>query len=134
MANIEYKTVFKGNKPELSTASGPLPQSSLQGIKHDSEKPKHDLLPYESLDEIAKVLTFGEKKYEAGNWANGMQMRRLISAAYRHLGLFNSGEDIDPDSGLSHLAHAATNLVFAIWMQKNKPQFDDRWIKEIKNK
>jgi hypothetical protein len=102
------------------------------GIKFDEHKPGHDLLPFDALNEVAKVLTFGERKYSAGNWANGIQMRRLIAAAYRHLGQFNSGEDVDPESGITHLAHAATNLMFAIWMHKNRPDLDNRWVKSVK--
>lgn len=98
--------------------------------KFDGSKAKHDLLPFEALDEIAKVLTFGEQKYAAGNWSNGIELRRLISATYRHLGQFNSGEDIDPESGISHLAHAGCNILFALWMMKNRPDMDNRWIKE----
>lgn len=111
------------------------PKSNLtQGVKHDSNKSPMDLLPFDSLDEIAKVLAFGEIKYAAGNWANGISTRRLISATMRHILQFNSGEDNDPESGLSHLAHAGCNIVFALWMMKNRPDMDNRWVKNINNK
>lgn len=104
------------------------------GKKFDQGKAPMDLLPYESLYEVARVLGFGEKKYDAGNWANGIEMRRLLSAAYRHMGQYNSGQDVDEESEISHLAHAACNLLFAIWMEKNRPDLDNRWIKSISNK
>lgn len=104
-----------------------------KGVKHDSQKAPMDLIPYESLEEVARVLGAGEKKYTAGNWAEGLEMRRLIAAAYRHLGQFNSGEDMDKETGTLHLANAATNLLFAIWMYKNRPELDNRWIKSVKN-
>lgn len=103
------------------------------GVKYDQEKPKHDLLPYEALDEIAKVLTFGENKYAAGNWANGITYRRLISATYRHLGQFNAGIDLDNESNLNHAAHAATNLLMLLWMIKHRPDMDNRWVNEVKH-
>lgn len=99
------------------------------GLKYDDGKAPMDLLPYESLEEIAKVLGFGEKKYTAGNWAKGIEMRRLLSAAMRHLGQFNSGQDIDEESGLSHLAHAGCCILFAIYMNKFRPDLDNRWTK-----
>lgn len=105
-----------------------------KGLKFDQDKPRMDLLPYSSLEEIAKVLTFGAKKYTAGNWAKGLHYSRLISAAQRHIGSMNEGEDTDPESGLPHSAHAACCLLFLIWMQKNKPEMDDRWIHETKKK
>jgi len=33
-----------------------------EGIKHDAEKPRIDLLPFEALEEVAKVLTFGAER------------------------------------------------------------------------
>ena len=33
-----------------------------EGIKHDAEKPRMDLLPFEALEEVAKVLTFGAER------------------------------------------------------------------------
>lgn len=107
---------------------------SGKGIKFDSSKPPMDLLPYESLEEVAKVLAFGAKKYDRGNWANGIELSRLISAALRHIGQFNSGEDFDNESDTIHLANACCNLLFAIWMFKNRPDMDDRWMKHIKKK
>lgn len=101
------------------------------GVKFDQDKAPMDLLPYESLEEIAKVLNFGAKKYKRANWAQGINQSRLLSAAMRHLGQFNSGEDYDKESNTLHLANAACNLLFAIWMYKNRPDMDDRWIKGI---
>jgi len=104
----------------------------MSGIKHDQEKAPMDLLPYESLEEIAKVLAFGAKKYDRANWAKGINQSRLISAAMRHLGQFNNGEDLDKESNTLHLANAACNLLFAIWMYKNRPDMDDRWVNLLK--
>lgn len=100
------------------------------GKKFDSEKPPMDLIPYDALVEIAKVLAYGEKKYATANWTKGIEMRRLLSAAMRHIGQFNNGEDLDEESQTLHLANAATNLMFAIWMYKNKPELDNRWAKK----
>lgn len=101
------------------------------GTKHDTDKPGMDLLPYDALVEIAKVLDFGKEKYAAGNWANGIQLSRLIAAAERHIGEFKEGRDFDTESGLHHTAHAACNLLFIIWMTKHRPKMDNRWIKSL---
>lgn len=103
------------------------------GIKKDQGKPQHDLIPYESLDEIAKVLTFGCLKYSRSDWAKGIKFSRLLSAAYRHMGKFNAGEDIDNESLLPHVAHAATNLIMLLYLIKHNPAMDDRWSKDVKN-
>lgn len=98
-----------------------------KGIKHDQEKPRLDLLPYEALEQVAKVLTFGASKYGKANWSNGIEHSRLLAAAMRHLGKYSEGENVDPESGLPHIAHATCNLVFLLWMSKNRPDLDDRW-------
>lgn len=79
------------------------------------------------LEDVAQVLGFGARKYAVDNWRNGISYRRLISAAYRHLGAINNGEDIDPESGLSHTAHLGCCIMFLNWMEKNHPELDDRW-------
>jgi hypothetical protein len=37
----------------------------------------------------------------------------------RHLVAYQSGEEIDPESGKSHLAHAQCCLIFLAWVDKN---------------
>lgn len=85
------------------------------------------LLPPAGLNEVAKVLTFGANKYGAHNWRSGIQYSRLLSATMRHLNSFNSGNDLDGESGISHLAHAACNLLMLIEYQTLKLGKDDRW-------
>lgn len=96
------------------------------GVKHDGEKVRMDLLPAFALEEIAKVMTFGAKKYEAHNWKKGIAYSRLIGAALRHLLAWARGEELDPESGLTHLAHAGCCIVFLIWTHKFRADLDDR--------
>lgn len=101
-----------------------------QGVKHDALKPEMDLLPREALVEVAKVLSFGAKKYGRFNWRQGIAWSRVISAAMRHLSAFNEGIDKDEETSLSHLSHAACNLMFLIQYEKDHPEFDDRYTNE----
>ncbi len=103
-----------------------------QGQKFDQEKPRMDLLDPDFLEDVARVLTFGAAKYTAHNWRGGVNVSRLIAAAYRHLGAINRGEDIDPESGLPHAAHLGCCVQFLSWTLKNKPEHDDRW-KDVPN-
>lgn len=103
----------------------------MTATKHDSEKPRMDLLSSKWLIGVAKVLTFGAKKYEANNWRKGHQASQLIGAALRHITAFNDGENLDSESGLSHLYHASCCLMFLAENMEVRPEFDDRW-KEIK--
>lgn len=97
-------------------------------IKFDGSKPRMELLPAVAIEEIAKVLTFGAVKYDSWNWAKGFKWSRLLGAALRHLFAFMRGEDKDPESGLSHLAHAGCCIVFLLWHEKFKKELDDRFI------
>ena len=100
-------------------------------IKHDDGKPRLDLLDRCFLEETARVLGFGADKYAPHNYKKGLAYTRLIAAAMRHIVAFNDGEDIDPESGLSHLAHAACCLQFLMWMKKNRTDMDDRYLTPI---
>ena len=87
----------------------------MAGEKFDNEKIRMDLLPFESLEEIADVLTFGAKKYSDNNWKLVEDpIRRYESAMLRHISAYKKGEMKDPESGKSHLAHAGCCLLFLI--------------------
>lgn len=96
------------------------------GTKYDSGKAPLSLIDRHALEDIAQVLAFGAKKYDAHNWRKGIQYSRLLDAALRHLYAFADGEDTDPESGLSHVAHAGCCIVFLLGMQHSRPDLDDR--------
>ena len=65
-----------------------------------------------ALEGVAKVGTMGAAKYSRGGWQqvpSGQQ--RYMDAALRHLLKHGQGETHDPESGLTHLSHAAWNLL-----------------------
>ena len=95
--------------------------------KHDQGKPGMNLLSREALEQIALVMDFGKQKYDAHNWRKGFVWSRPLSAAMRHIMAFNDGEDKDPESGLSHLAHAACCIMFLLEFEKTHKDLDDRW-------
>lgn len=98
-----------------------------KGVKLDGEKPRMDLLPFESLEGIAQVLTFGAKKYESNNWRLGINNSRLIASLLRHLTAIQMGEDYDPESGLRHIDHVGCNALFLASNYRLKPECDDRY-------
>jgi len=98
-----------------------------QGVKHDQGKLRLDLLPFDAINEVAAVLTFGAKKYGDRNWEKGISYSRCFGAALRHLFAWFRGEDRDPESGLSHLAHAACNtlMILAFVLRGTSNALDD---------
>jgi len=85
-----------------------------QFIKFDSGKLRYNLVPPKAVKELARVLTYGAKKYKPNNWQRVDDVTRYIDALYRHLEAWRSGERVDDESKLSHLSHALTNVAFLI--------------------
>lgn len=97
------------------------------GIKYDSGKAPLDLLSTVALIELARVLDFGAKKYGRSNWRGGLSECRLIAAALRHMFAYLAGEDLDPESGLPHPAHAMACIMFLLDQHPRLPALDDRY-------
>ena len=93
-----------------------IEQVRQSGMKFDSNKPRHSLLPKGAVNSVIKVLEFGAKKYDADNWQKvDNAEERYYNAAMRHIDSWWNGEKCDPETGSHHLAHAATNLFFLMW-------------------
>ena len=106
-------------------------------LKFDDDKLPVNLLSSEALLQTAAVLKFGADKYSEHNWRAGFAWSRPLAAAMRHIMAFNDGEDKDPESGLSHLAHAACCIMFLLEFEKTHPELDDRYkvdVSTTKNK
>lgn len=95
--------------------------------KLDDGKPPMELLDTGALEQIARVLAFGAGKYATHNWRKGMEWSRLVGATLRHILAWNDGEDVDPESGLSHLAHAACDLMFLLNYERTGVGVDNRY-------
>jgi hypothetical protein len=100
-------------------------------LKFDQDKLPLHLLSTEAMNQTAAVLAFGAEKYAEHNWRKGFVWSRPLSAAMRHITAFNAGEDRDPESGLSHLAHAACCIMFLLEFEKTSKHLDDRYKPEV---
>lgn len=82
--------------------------------KADDGKPPLAILfdTSKALGEVARVMAYGAAKYDRKNWAKCDDPERYISATLRHIAAYQGGEKIDPESGMSHLAHAVCSLLF----------------------
>lgn len=99
----------------------------MSGIKHDQEKNMLQLLPIEAIEEVGKVLTFGAGKYDAHNWRGGFKYSRLLGAMLRHLFAFIRGENNDPETGISHIAHLVCGSLFLLtFILEGRNELDDR--------
>lgn len=112
--------------PPVHTWSAPRKDPLTEGVKYDSGKPRMDLLDPYAIEQLSKVLTFGAEKYAAHNWRKGIHKSRLIAAALRHFFKYLGGEDKDPETNLSHIAHAMCCCMFILGLE-DKIYLDDRY-------
>lgn len=92
----------------------------FKGTKYDEGKNRWDLLPLAQIEKVVKVITFGATKYGPENWKSLADPQgRYFAAAMRHLVAYRQGSKLDHESGLPHLAHAITNIVFLMWFDDN---------------
>lgn len=97
-----------------------------EGVKHDSGKPRFDLIPARPMQDIAAVYAYGAIKYADRNWELGIDYSRIYAATQRHLHAYWAGQDLDEESALPHLAHAAFGLLALLELSNTHPELDDR--------
>lgn len=103
---------------------------AMATAKHQTvaEKPPFHLLPFDALEEVAKVLAMGAQKYGERNWEKGLPFSQTFSAQQRHMKLFfQDRKDYDVESGLLHTAHIACRALFLLAYQLREIEgIDDR--------
>jgi hypothetical protein len=109
-----------------------LLDEQMPGTKYDGEKLQYTLIPPHALEQIARNLTVGLKKYkERDNWKKVPNAKqRYLDALYRHLEAHRRGEMFDPDSSVPDMLHLAAVAVNAMFLM----EFElDKKLKEVKN-
>lgn len=93
----------------------------MEDLKFDKGKPMVDLIEPEFILKLGEVLELGARKYKPNSWQKIKNAEdRYYAAAMRHLLQYRSGEHADSESGLSHLYHAACNLMFLAHFEGKK--------------
>lgn len=94
-----------------------------QSAKADKGKLELSLVNPELVKAVAEVRMYGTKKYgDSENWRK-VEPKRYVDALYRHLLAYIEGNEVDEESGLSHLSHMACNISFLL---------DEEYLKEHK--
>jgi hypothetical protein len=109
-----------------------MQESKDQTQKKDAGKPRWELLPFECLEGMVKVLTFGAQKYSDGGWKtlmiNEEGYQRVVGSTRRHqlamerdgvlaLDLNSEGKTDEDHSGLPHIDHLMCNILFIKYYQ-----------------
>lgn len=98
-----------------------------EGRKDDKDKTRYDLLPPHALEYLAQVFTVGAEKYGERNWEKGITWGRIFGAIMRHLWAFWRGENLDKETKIPHLAHAACGCFMLLTYLSTRTEFDDRF-------
>lgn len=88
--------------------------SKDQLAKADKGKLELSLVNPELVKAVAEVRMYGTEKYgDSENWRK-VKPKRYVDALYRHLLAYIEGNEVDEESGLSHLSHMACNISFLL--------------------
>lgn len=99
-----------------SAQSAPAPAPT--GRKDDAKKARWNLVPWDALAAVVRVLGAGADRYGVDNWKLVPDHRtRYFAATMRHVTAWWGGELRDPDTGEHHLAHAICCCLFLIAME-----------------
>lgn len=92
-----------------------------------TEKTPFSTIPSEVIAEVGLALLEGALKYGRHNYrAVGVRYSVYYDAALRHLTAFWEGQDIDPESGLSHVTKAIAGLTVLRDSMLQENAVDDR--------
>jgi len=92
----------------------------------ETKPPLHLIPPAAEILESV-VMGLGAKKYGPFNWRTASVRATIyVAAAKRHLIQWLDGQDDDPESGVSHLAHARACLGILLDAQATGHIVDDR--------
>lgn len=108
--HFEYRSPATGETvlDRLIREEGEKQDSTNPKDLHGMRKPRLGLIPPSALIHMAKAMQHGAEKYGSYNWrAKAVRSTIYVDAAMRHLARYLDGEDIDPDSGVPHIAHVA---------------------------
>ncbi len=105
-----------------------------EGIKHDQDKPRMDLIAPEMQIALGEILGFGAQKYSCRNWEEGMKWGRVFASLMRHMWAWWGKAESDPETGKSHLWHAAACIMFLIAYEARSVGEDDRAITTTEGK
>jgi len=97
-------------------------------------KPGLSKVPPLPLLAIGQVMAVGASKYGPLNWRKDpVSASTYYDAAMRHLMAWWDGQDLDSETGISHLAHAAANLCILLDADSGPWLLDDRPIAGFTN-
>lgn len=117
---------------------GDVEVTKTGSLRYNNDKPQMHHIPPKFLLELADLMTQSAKKYSRWNYAKGQPFTMPYDSMMRHICKFMDGQDIDEESGKSHLLHVAANAMIMWTTQEYRlseyPELDDRFSNFLKQK
>jgi hypothetical protein len=114
--------------PNRAPADGEVRITDPKTGGQKGRKPeRYDLIPWAAMDPVARVYAMGAEKYEDHNYLKGYAWSLSLGAMLRHITQWARGEDLDDESGETHLAHVAWHALALIMFELHGLGTDDRW-------
>lgn len=103
------------------------------------KKTPFSVIPANVIGELGLAMLEGARKYGRHNYRiAGVRASIYYDACLRHLTAWWEGEDIDLDSGMSHIIKAMTTLVVlrdsmvqGNWQDDRPPKSDKLWLQQL---
>jgi hypothetical protein len=123
---------------EVSLSDKPTNPKDAVGIK----KAPLSTVSGPVLMEVGVAMMEGARKYGRHNYRSaGVRGSVYYDATLRHLISWWEGEDLDPDSGLSHITKAIASLtvlrdsmIRGNWSDDRPPKVQEGWMQELNEK
>lgn len=84
----------------------------VSALRYNTGKPKWSLVHMHSLVPMIRVLEYGALKYAPLNWQKPMKRDEVLDSMQRHLAALIDGNELDDESGLTHIGHIMANAMF----------------------
>lgn len=105
------------------------------------KKVPFSVIPAQVLGEVGLGMLEGSIKYRRHNYRiAGIRASIYYDACFRHLMAWWEGEDVDPDSGISHISKAIAGLIVLRdgmmqenWNDDRPPKVKSGWV-QVQNK
>lgn len=96
------------------------------GGRKEVKLERFDLVPIGPLTELARHYGRGALKYADRNWELGYPWALSYASLVRHLTQWWAGEDVDPETGSSHMVAVAWHAFALLEFINTHPEMDNR--------
>lgn len=100
--------------------------NTVTGAEKGRKDERYDLIPVGPLAELARLYGAGAKKYPPRNWERGYDWSLSYAALQRHANAWWGGEEMDPETGTSHMAAVAWHAFALMQFAVEHRELDDR--------